>query len=463
MLSGLELLNFKAFEKLSLDLLPITVFLGPNNSGKSSILASIRLLTQTIESFDSQIVLLLNGIMGDFGTFGDVVYSGHGVSRQSFQIGIKVKSLVTSSEANLPAKFWDAYISGQELEIIPVYKDLPVQKETSVDSLKIILNGNLLLSTKYSKDTEGQTIESVGEITVPTALRGALSKRLKFQNFLPQYFFMPSTSSDSGPLQEFLTEDMRDTLLEVPKVARLLYRELKSLEYVGAMRMPPSRMYRFTGDRRERVGADGAYTVNLLAMDSLRDSRKSLNILQSVCQWLEKAQVAADVQIKDIASRSYEVRVKHPITQEYQNLADVGQGNSQVLPVLVGGYNLSRGAVYVVEEPEIHLHPSAQAELGSFFLELYEKGVQSLVETHSENLIVRLQQYVAAGKIPPEHIRIYYVYAKGNAKQVIPLELNAQGVFKQDWPEGFFPQRLEEAKKLARIRFRSRIDHGQGK
>ena len=74
MLSHLELHNFKAFADVAIDIKPITVLLGPNNSGKSSLMAALRLLTQTLESNDKQIPLLLNGIMGDFGTYQDVVY-----------------------------------------------------------------------------------------------------------------------------------------------------------------------------------------------------------------------------------------------------------------------------------------------------------------------------------------------------------------------------------------------------
>jgi AAA15 family ATPase/GTPase len=68
MLTSLRLKYFKAFEQLDLEIRPITIFIGPNNSGKSSIIASLRVLVQTIESYDTKIPLLLNGTMGDFGT-----------------------------------------------------------------------------------------------------------------------------------------------------------------------------------------------------------------------------------------------------------------------------------------------------------------------------------------------------------------------------------------------------------
>ena len=77
MISKIVLKNFKAFEEQAIDFRPITLFLGPNNSGKSSILAALRILVQTIESYDPQVPILLNGVMGDFGTYRDVVFDNN--------------------------------------------------------------------------------------------------------------------------------------------------------------------------------------------------------------------------------------------------------------------------------------------------------------------------------------------------------------------------------------------------
>src|SRR3569623_479299 len=104
-----------------------------------------------------------------------------------------------------------------------------------------------------------------------------------------------------------------------------------------------------------------------------------------VVDWLSAAGIASDVRIDPLSDRYYEIHIQHPVTKEYENYADVGYGNSQVIPVLVAGYGLDSNDTLLVEEPEIHLHPKAQAELGNFFVELLEKGVQSIVETHSEH------------------------------------------------------------------------------
>lgn len=101
-------------------------------------------------------------------------------------------------------------------------------------------------------------------------------------------------------------------------------------------------------------------------------------------------------------------------------------------------------------KPSLDLHPRAQSELGEFFYQLYSRGVQSLIETHSEHLILRLQRYVGEGLIPPDHIAVNFVYASEGTKTAIRLPLSEDGIFTRPWPEGFFEERLDEALGLAR-------------
>jgi len=188
-------------------------------------------------------------------------------------------------------------------------------------------------------------------------------------------------------------------------------------------------------------------------MDSAKGGKRSRNILPNLKEWLIKSGIASDIKIEPISDRHYEIKIQNSITHEYQNYADVGFGNSQVLPVLVSGFNLIEGGIFIVEQPEIHLHPRAQAELGDFFLQLYKKSIQSIIETHSEHLILRLQQHVIEGKINQNDICFYYVHAEQDGKKITELRLDENGKFNKDWPEGFFPERLVESKKIAQLRY----------
>ncbi len=447
MLNGIQLRHFKAFDDLKLDLRPITVLLGPNNSGKSSILASVRLLVQTVESFDMQVPLLLNGIMGDFGTYKDIVFGNHrgrpiGISLSATDVGMQHRGAAKGEE------LWSA--AGEIAEIDLTYKYRPKLREVVLRNIGLSYRQSLLLSTVYSEDSGKHLIEKIRHKEVPHRLKSTLSRSLRLQNFLPRLSGVGlSRNAKGGASEEFLTKSDTKTLSTVDRASRSILYALRLTDYIGAMRVPPSRTYLFSGERRRRIGSSGENAASILALDSARGR----GVSNASGDWLKLAEMASDFQVKALSDRHYEIRVQHPATEEYENLADVGYGNSQILPVLVGGYSLDSGATYMVEEPEIHLHPRAQAKLGNFFLDLYRKGVQSIVETHSEHLILGLQQLVASGEIQPEHVLVYYVYATKGRKVAEPLRLDSGGRFIDDWPEGFFPEILEEAKKLSKIRF----------
>ena len=445
MLTTIGIRNFKAFEKQTIDIKPITLFLGPNNSGKSSILSSLRILSQTAQSYDPTIPLLLNGELGDFGTYSDVIYSNN----KRRHLGLKVG--ICTGESGIDRHYFGKKKININLDLNFHYRTK--RKEIVLNKMSLFADDDLVLGTKYIEDSEIHRLTHLQH--VPDNLIHKISKkaRLDFDNFIPT---VRSRHILNRAIEEMTKNNdlsiesdvINTTLRRSTYISYKIRRVFDAIEYVGAMRQPPSRTYLYTGENRKHVGNSGQYAINLLAMDSLRGGSKSKNILLKVKDWLTKSEIASDIRIDSISDRHFEVKLQHPETKEYQNYADVGYGNSQVIPVLVAGYNLPENSTFITEEPEIHLHPKAQAELGDFFLDLYSNNVQSLVETHSEHLILRLQQHIASGLIDHNEIAIYYVYPDKGKKSLSLLELNSKGEFIEEWPNGFFPERLNEAKKL---------------
>lgn len=134
---------------------------------------------------------------------------------------------------------------------------------------------------------------------------------------------------------------------------------------------------------------------------------------------------------------------------------DVGIGVSQVLPVLVAAY-ASSGKLLAIEQPEIHLHPALQAELGDVLLEaaLGEGGNTLLVESHSEHLLLRIMRRMretSAGTLPkdvpevhPDQVMVLYVEPDGPKSIVREMPLNERGELVKAWPGGFFEEGLRE-------------------
>ena len=170
----------------------------------------------------------------------------------------------------------------------------------------------------------------------------------------------------------------------------------------GPFRQPPSRRYAFAGFGASRSGPSGEQAIDLLITESLLRKQGNQPLLAAVSYWLKELKLADSLRIKDIAKRLnlFEVDVRLANRTTRTNLVDVGFGVSQVLPVLIQGLLMQRGGIYFVQEPEIHLHPDAQAGLADFFIYLAHQGVVCIVETHSEYLLLRLRRRLAERRRP---------------------------------------------------------------
>ena len=151
----------------------------------------------------------------------------------------------------------------------------------------------------------------------------------------------------------------------------------------------------------------------------------------------------------------YRVYVQRTAESTEVLLTDVGFGVSQILPVLVLAY-VPEGSTVVLEQPEIHLHPKAQAGLADVLLEAATvRNVQVLVESHSEHLLRRLQLRVAEQeldsgvKVSADDVRLWFVDQAGGASRAHDLELNLLGEI-VNWPEHFFGDPFGETARLAK-------------
>jgi predicted ATPase len=130
----------------------------------------------------------------------------------------------------------------------------------------------------------------------------------------------------------------------------------------------------------------------------------------------------------------------------------VGSGVSYVLPVLTSlwGADLSW-----IEQPELHLHPAAQCEVGDVLVRAFNRGHFSIVETHSEHLLLRILRRIrqtSEGKVrarefqcQPEAVAVLYFSPQGDGStRIHQLRVTRGGDFMDRWPDGFFEERSRE-------------------
>lgn len=137
------------------------------------------------------------------------------------------------------------------------------------------------------------------------------------------------------------------------------------------------------------------------------------------------------------------------------SLPDIGVGLSQLLPLVVGAF-AGENRLFLMEQPELHVHPSLQAELADVFIEsaLGEGKNGFILETHSEHLLLRVLRRIREttnGKLPeghlpigPDDVSVLYIQKGDKGAEVIPIPLTEDGDFGVPWPKGFFPERSVE-------------------
>ena len=167
-------------------------------------------------------------------------------------------------------------------------------------------------------------------------------------------------------------------------------------------------------------------------------------LMVNVHRWFHQSmQVELDIDHAAFAFRLVEVGPQ----RSNVSLAEGGRGTQSVLPVaailLAIARAKLRARLVVVEEPEEHLHPSAHGAVADLLIESSSKA-QTVVETHSENLILRLRRRIADGTLAPSDLALYYLT---DTHEVIPVELDEYGSAK-NWPIGIFESDAEEAQAI---------------
>lgn len=140
-----------------------------------------------------------------------------------------------------------------------------------------------------------------------------------------------------------------------------------------------------------------------------------------------------------VSTKSGAVQITDSVTRISSNLIDVGYGASQAIPVIAACLQGGVGPLFV-EQPEIHLHPRAQGELGDLLCATSIHR-QVVVETHSPRIINRARILIAQGKLDPKHVVVNFVNRTKSGSIFTTIPILQNGDFGVEWPEGFFDER----------------------
>ncbi|MGI0524774.1 DUF3696 domain-containing protein [Rhizobium giardinii] len=420
MFTRLRLSHFKAWQTTGdIALKPVTMLLGTNSSGKSSLIQSLLLLKQTARSPDRTIHLNLGGDeindLFNFGGFEDVFnQSGEGSRQFSIAFDFERPSVDRVKQGTFDCTY------GQ----------------TSSGSVTI---QELILQTDNRRFRAVRRDKGAFSILVDDETQ----PRGKGRHYTPERSI--AFSADAIALLDKEGQLVEDLSLAVR-------RELEDIAYLGPLRRKPERDYPWNKTKPGDLGSDGRGAVDALLASALLRGDERNYVVDQVSRWLARMKLADRVEVRQNGrSNRYELIVHRDGT--ICNLRDVGIGISQVLPVLVVSFFAPSGSTIILEEPEIHLHPLAQAKLAELFVEISkERSVQFIVETHSEHLFRRMQTLIAKQEANTELTSMYFVERKKASAVLCQLEIDEFGRVR-NWPDGFFGDAMGETREQARYMF----------
>lgn len=450
MLRRLSFTNFKSWPKAELTLAPITGLFGTNSSGKTSILQFLLLLKQTREATDRALSLDLNGSYVQLGIIKDAIHQHDETARIAFELTFTLDRPLALQDPAAQQK--RSLASGNDLVLaaeVGVH-----QKAPRAERLAYTLDG-LTFSLSRSGDGKFQ-------------LRAEPEARHKFVRTQGRPWDLP------GPIKSYAFPDQARTYFQnagfLSDLETAYEEAMDRIFYLGPLRVYPQRDYLWARSRPTDVGQRGEQAIEAIlaateAQVRLNLKRKSprWSFQEMVAYWLKILGLIHSFKVEEIAegSNRWQAKVVTRAGGSEVLLTDVGFGVSQVLPVVTLLLYVPEGSTVILEQPEIHLHPLAQANLADVIIyAALRRKVQVIVESHSEHLLLRLQRRIAEATLAKDKVALYFCDAPGGVSRLSALELDLWGRI-TNWPQHFMGDAFGETAAAEEARLKRISDQAQ--
>ena len=401
---------------------PITLLVGENSTGKTTFLGCYSVLHRMFD------LHRLHAVKPDFnrepfsmGSFRDIVRARRGPQGHihNFEIGFRVDPDGKGYAEPYSAKFTFTEDGSQP----------------TVANIGYEVNGSLLL--ELTPREEGKwDITSYPTLSETDAL---------IPEFISKYLYLDIMRV----FEDYKKEEIAD--LQSALVSSSYFREnftpnLPPLFSLSPLRSKPKRTY---DPVNETMSPEGDHVpMMMMRLDNADDERWRL-LHKSLSAFGHESGMFSDIRVRRHGKQmsdpfQLQVRAKSGTPA---NIMDVGYGVSQSLPILVDIHS-HRDSLFLLQQPEVHLHPRAQAELATVFAaSVRENGNSFMIETHSDHIVDRMRILVRQGKIPAEDVSILYFEPVRNAVQIHNIEVDGDGNL-ENVPPGYRDFFLRESDRL---------------
>lgn len=399
-INSLVVSNFKGIiGRTVFDIKPLTIFIGPNSSGKSSCIHALAALAQTIKLGDTSRALTLDDEFAQvhLGRFIEIVHSKSYLDL--IEIGLNLGS--TKFLNKVGEKIYE--ISG-DITATYAFKSTKRTQEVYVHSAILAIGDQKIELTITDKAN--------GIYKAVDSISGKTFTAVNVGNFLFEISWNVET----------VDEDWFHVSTLVRTIQKHISQQLRETAYLGPFRQSPLRRYPFRGSTPFEVGAQGEATVSLLANEFMQ-SKKRPHTLQ-ISGWLAELGLAKAVKVARVGSSDlFDVSIEMTDNVSLP-IADLGYGLSQILPVLVQCSFAKENSTLLFEQPELHLHEGAAKKLSRIFSDVISsKKVHIVAETHSRDLFFGVINEIRQGRINQNDVIAYDVKREHGGSTYTPINV----------------------------------------
>ena len=438
MIGELKVSNFRLFDdEVTVRFRPITVLIGRNSSGKSSIVKFLLMLKQSSPSGQSRL-LNSEGDKVSLGTFVDL------------------KNTLTTKR-NLTFELCVSTARNNLTRFLPGLSDS--DSEEKAESLLCKIQASVFYSRRSNR---GRVSYSLATLLAGEQLLSFDVKPLEdssLWDYPPISTELRSASLASG--NDDMPESLGPRIARVKAIQRQLSRrfaersivdtliyQINSIRHLLPVRAESQRVILASSPPVDDVGQTGEYTMPHLQ----QLASESNSGYEFIRPHLENIIGIEAIRFRTSGGYVSQAFARSKITGADVLIADYGFGVGQCLPILVQGAIMAPQTTLIVEQPEAQLHPTAQLELGSFFADLWnQRKVTSIIETHSGNVLLRLRRLIARGNLSHKDVSVAYFTCdedNGNMPVIRNLDINQDGSMQAGLPMEFFGADVIEGLQL---------------
>ena len=392
-------------DEISIELRPLTLLCGSNSSGKSAFMQPLLLIKQTLEVGYDPGPLLLDGPNVSFGRASEMLWKGKAKADTAKQFSFSYTG-TDGERSKFTFLLGKGGIDLASLEYTP-----PLDAGQSITLRRSLTHEQL-------REFVGSPFREIVDRDANSRLQVERQRcffEIRFQSSPGRYITLPIGTST-------LVQDQATSLLHLPGLRDL-----------------PARLYPATRAGRVFPGPFHPYVASVIATWAEGSSSALIGLNQDLqalgLTWKVEAQKVGDTKVALRVGRL--TQPQQGGARDLVNIADVGLGVSQTLPVLVALRAAASGQIVYLEQPEIHLHPRAQVALGPVLVGAARRGVIVVCETHSHLLVRSIQAQTAGDQLDPALVALHWFTRDGQGvTQVTSGGLDNAGTY-GDWPLDF--------------------------